>query len=56
MVRLVRQQTQTIPIAIAFADDMFAYGLVKNLAHHEGNITSVINLIIVARRGIIQCH
>jgi ABC transporter substrate binding protein len=44
MVTIVQQQTQTIPIVIAFAGDVFAYGLVKNLAHPEGNTTGVTNL------------
>jgi putative tryptophan/tyrosine transport system substrate-binding protein len=43
-VRIVQRQTQTIPIVTAFANDVFASGLVKNLAHPEGNITGVTNL------------
>jgi putative tryptophan/tyrosine transport system substrate-binding protein len=44
MVRIVQRQTQTTPIVTAFANDVFASGLVKNLAHPEGNITGVTNL------------
>jgi len=40
-VRIVQQQTQTIPIVLAGGGDVFASGLVKNLAHPEGNITAV---------------
>jgi putative ABC transport system substrate-binding protein len=43
-VRIVQRQTQTIPIVTAFANDLFASGLVKNLAHPEGNTTGVTNL------------
>jgi putative tryptophan/tyrosine transport system substrate-binding protein len=46
LVRLVQQQTQTIPIVLAFAGDVFASGLVKNLAHPEGNITGITNFFI----------
>jgi ABC transporter substrate binding protein len=44
MVAIVQQQTQRIPIVLIFAGDVFATGLVKNLAHPEGNITGVTNL------------
>jgi putative tryptophan/tyrosine transport system substrate-binding protein len=44
MAAIVQQQTQTIPIVTAFANDMLASGLVKNLAHPEGNTTGVTNL------------
>jgi putative ABC transport system substrate-binding protein len=38
---IVQQQTQTIPIVLAGGGDVFVSGLVKNLAHPEGNITGV---------------
>jgi putative tryptophan/tyrosine transport system substrate-binding protein len=41
-VRIVQQQTQTIPIVMSFGDDVLASGLVKNLAHPEGNTTGII--------------
>jgi putative ABC transport system substrate-binding protein len=41
--RMVQRQTQTIPIVLMYAGDVFASGLVKNLAHPEGNITGVTN-------------
>jgi putative tryptophan/tyrosine transport system substrate-binding protein len=41
MVRIAQQQTKTIPIVISFAGDVFANGLVKNLAHPEGNTTGI---------------
>jgi putative tryptophan/tyrosine transport system substrate-binding protein len=41
--RIVKEQTQTIPIVVAEAGDVFAYGLVKNLARPEGNITGITN-------------
>jgi putative tryptophan/tyrosine transport system substrate-binding protein len=44
MVRIVQQQTQTIPIVIFIGGDVLVTGLVKNLAHPEGNTTSVTNL------------
>jgi putative ABC transport system substrate-binding protein len=44
MVRIAQQQTKTIPIVIAVAGDVFANGLVTNLAHPEGNTTGVTNL------------
>jgi ABC-type uncharacterized transport system substrate-binding protein len=39
--RALQQQTQTIPIVFAAAGDVFANGLVKNIARPEGNITGV---------------
>jgi putative ABC transport system substrate-binding protein len=44
-VRIVKEQ-QTIPIVVAEAGDVFASGLIKNLAHPEGNITGITNLFI----------
>jgi putative tryptophan/tyrosine transport system substrate-binding protein len=44
MVRIVQQQTQTIPIVVSYGGDVFATGLIKNLAHPEGNTTGVTNL------------
>jgi putative ABC transport system substrate-binding protein len=41
--RIVKEQMQTIPIVLGFAGDVFASGLVKNLAHPEGNITGITN-------------
>jgi putative tryptophan/tyrosine transport system substrate-binding protein len=40
---VLQQQTRTIPIVVAWSGDVFANGLVKNLAHPEGNITGVTN-------------
>jgi putative tryptophan/tyrosine transport system substrate-binding protein len=40
----VQQQTGAIPIIIAGAGDVGASGMVKNLAHPEGNITGVANV------------
>jgi putative tryptophan/tyrosine transport system substrate-binding protein len=40
---IVKEQTQTIPIVLGFAGDVSATGLVKNLAHPEGNITGITN-------------
>jgi putative ABC transport system substrate-binding protein len=40
----VQQQTQTIPIVILGAGDVFANGFVKNVAHPEGNATGISNL------------
>jgi putative tryptophan/tyrosine transport system substrate-binding protein len=42
--RALQQQTQTTPIVIAGAGDVFANGLVKSLARPEGNITGITNL------------
>ena len=42
--RAVQQQTQTIPIVIAGAGDVFGNGFVKNLAHPEGNTTGISNV------------
>jgi putative ABC transport system substrate-binding protein len=42
--RAVQQQTQTIPIVILGAGDVLGFGLVKNLAHPEGNTTGISNL------------
>src|SRR6202162_1288832 len=39
-----QEKTQTIPIVIFGAGDVFANGIVKNIAHPEGNITGVTNL------------
>jgi putative ABC transport system substrate-binding protein len=44
MVKIVQQQTQTIPIVIFIRGDVLVRGLVKNLAHPEGNTTGVTNL------------
>jgi putative tryptophan/tyrosine transport system substrate-binding protein len=44
MVRVAQQQTQTIPIIVAQGGDLLVNGLVKNLAHPEGNTTGVTNL------------
>jgi putative tryptophan/tyrosine transport system substrate-binding protein len=44
MVTTVQQQTQTIPIVIFIGGDVLVRGLVKNLAHPEGNTTGVTNL------------
>jgi putative tryptophan/tyrosine transport system substrate-binding protein len=44
MVTMVQQRTQTIPIVIFIAGDVSVTGLVKNLAHPEGNSTGVTNL------------
>jgi putative tryptophan/tyrosine transport system substrate-binding protein len=44
--RAVHQQTRTIPIVVAGAGDVVANGIVKSLAHPEGNITGVTNLFI----------
>jgi putative ABC transport system substrate-binding protein len=42
--RSVQEFTHTIPIVITGVGDPVATGLVKNLAHPEGNITGVTNL------------
>jgi putative tryptophan/tyrosine transport system substrate-binding protein len=39
--RALQQQTQTIPIVFAAAGDVFANGIVKNIARPEGNTTGV---------------
>jgi len=44
MTKITQQQTKTIPIVIAAAGDVFASGLVTDLAHPEGNTTGVTNL------------
>jgi putative tryptophan/tyrosine transport system substrate-binding protein len=44
MVRMVQQQTQTIPIVTFTAGDVLVRGLVKNPAHPEGNTTGVTDL------------
>jgi putative tryptophan/tyrosine transport system substrate-binding protein len=44
--RAAQQQTQAIPIVIAGAGDVVANGIVKSLAHPEGNITGVTNLFV----------
>lgn len=41
--RAVQQQTQTIPIVLLGAGDVFEIGLVKSIARPEGNITGVTN-------------
>jgi putative ABC transport system substrate-binding protein len=43
-VRAAQEKTPTIPIVIFGAGDVFANGVVKNIAHPEGNITGVTNL------------
>jgi putative tryptophan/tyrosine transport system substrate-binding protein len=40
---IAKEQTQTIPIVLGFAGDVLVTGLVKNLAHPEGNITGITN-------------
>jgi putative ABC transport system substrate-binding protein len=42
--RAVQRQTQTIPIVILGAGDVFANGYVKDVAHPEGNTTGISNL------------
>jgi putative tryptophan/tyrosine transport system substrate-binding protein len=42
--RAVQEQTQTIPIVIAGAGDVASSGIVKKIAHPEGNVTGVTNL------------
>jgi putative ABC transport system substrate-binding protein len=42
--RAVQQQTRSIPIVITAAGDPAVNGLVKNIAHPEGNITGITNL------------
>jgi putative ABC transport system substrate-binding protein len=42
--RAVQRQTQTIPIVILGAGDVFASGYVKDVAHPEGNTTGISNL------------
>jgi putative ABC transport system substrate-binding protein len=41
--RTLQQQTQSIPIVITAAGDPAVNGLVKNIAHPEGNITGITN-------------
>jgi putative tryptophan/tyrosine transport system substrate-binding protein len=40
----VQEKTQTIPIVMIGGGDVFATGVVKNIAHPEGNVTGVTNL------------
>jgi len=40
----MQRQTQTIPIVIAGVGDPSANGIIKNIAHPEGNITGITNL------------
>jgi putative ABC transport system substrate-binding protein len=42
--RALQEQTQTIPIVVAGAGDVTSSGIVKNIAHPEGNVTGVTNL------------
>jgi putative ABC transport system substrate-binding protein len=42
--REMQRQTQTIPIVIAGVGDPSANGIIKNIAHPEGNITGITNL------------
>jgi putative tryptophan/tyrosine transport system substrate-binding protein len=42
--RAVQQQTHTIPIVIMIGGDVFANGVVKNIAHPEGNTTGFAGL------------
>jgi putative ABC transport system substrate-binding protein len=42
--RAVQGQTQTIPIVIMGAGDIFTNGFVKDLAHPEGNTTGISNV------------
>jgi putative ABC transport system substrate-binding protein len=42
--RTLQQQTRSIPIVITGAGDPTINGLVKNVAHPEGNITGITNL------------
>jgi putative ABC transport system substrate-binding protein len=44
--RAVQQQTQTIPIVITGVGDPVTNGIVKSLAHPEGNVTGVTNLYL----------
>lgn len=44
LVKMIQQQTQTIPIVVSYGGDVFATSLIKNLAHPEGNTTGVTNL------------
>jgi len=41
--REMQRQTQTIPIVIAGVGDPSANGIIKNIAHPEGNITGITN-------------
>ena len=40
----LQEKTQTIPIVMIGGGDVFATGVVKNIAHPEGNVTGVTNL------------
>jgi putative tryptophan/tyrosine transport system substrate-binding protein len=42
--RAVQERTQTIPIVIIGGGDVYASGVVTNLAHPDGNITGIVNL------------
>jgi len=42
--RTLQQQTRSIPIVITGAGDPIINGLVKNVAHPEGNVTGITNL------------
>ncbi len=41
--RVTQQQTQIVPIVFGPAGDVFESGIVKNVAHPEGNTTGVTN-------------
>jgi putative tryptophan/tyrosine transport system substrate-binding protein len=53
-VRIAQQQTKTIPIVFAMAGDVFALGLVANLAHPEGNTTGVTNAFVSVGSKLVE--
>ena len=50
--RAVQQQTQTIPIVFTGVGDPVAAGIVKSLAHPEGNATGITNGVFFAGRQV----
>jgi ABC-type uncharacterized transport system substrate-binding protein len=46
-IRVLQQQTQTIPIVITGAGDVSTNGIVKIVAHPEGNVTGVTNAVVL---------
>jgi putative ABC transport system substrate-binding protein len=42
--REMQHQTQTIPIVVTGAGDPGANGIIRNIAHPEGNVTGITNL------------
>jgi putative ABC transport system substrate-binding protein len=52
--RVVQQMTRTIPIVTAEAGDLIASGLIKDMAHPDGNMTGVTNRFASINAKLLQ--